>query len=238
MSKYEYLDALSNTITDPEKLRLLLDIPESVLAIAASKFHISEEEGIKLDRYPLARIVRVINYNHLVDYASKEHKIWQRTEEKFCSNPNFIPFSKLSDSDRVLRMVKTEVPSGQMNPIYDSLSIEGIGVIPRSKNRVELLARHHQYGEYPHPGFSHRTSIDPFDSKKYKIPSAVTVGELKKYDTSHSILRSLAHDLEVMRGGKQENIEKDIDLSNYEFYFAMPLFNIAIDYCEVALTIK
>lgn len=238
MSKYEYLDKLSSTITDPEKLRLLLNIPENVLAIAASEFRIDEEDGKKLNRYPIARIARVINFNRLIDFSSPEHKRWQKIEENFCNNQDFISFSDLTRNDPLLSKAKTEIPSGGTLSCLDELGIEEIGIIPKKQNQVDILVKHNQYREYPHPGFSHRTSIDPFDCKKYKIPLAVTIGELKKYDPNRSVLQSLASDLATMRGERRKNKEQVQDISNFFFYFAMPLLNVSIDYCEVALSIN
>lgn len=237
MSKYEYLDILSSKITDQEKLRLLLDIPENVLAIAASEFHISEEEGKKLDRYPLARNARIIFYNNLTDYSSPLHKQWENIEDKFRSNRNFVPYEKLRGNLEVLALAKRELAPSHPIKLGEPYGIKIVGAIPRTKNKVEVLATHHQYKWYKEPGYWDIYTLDTFESKKYKIPPAVTTGELKSFNPFETITGSLIHALATMRGEKLLG-PKNVDATQLEYFVTLPSLGRKTEYFEVSIPTK
>lgn len=234
MSKYEYLKALSSTITDPEKLRSLLDIPECILAIVARDSSINEDEGKKLDRYPLARKARIIFYNNLTDYSSRLHKQWENIEDKFRSNRNFVPYEELRNNSEVLALAKRELPPSHPRKLGEPYGIKIVGAIPRSKNKVEVLATHHQYKWYKEPGYGDIYTLDTFESKKYNIPQAVTTGELKSFDPFETLTGSLIHALATMRDKKLLEPKK-VDVTQLEYFVTLPSFGRKSEYFEVSL---
>lgn len=241
MSRFQYLEQLSETITDPEKLTYLMDIPESILAIVAREFSITEEEGNRLDRYPRASKVRAIYYNDLADYESPRHKKWQKLEKSFKNHPSFVPYSTLIRDRAVLSMAKTELPeSGNIRSMdIEELDIQVVGAIPKRQNRVELLIKYNQYKRFRDNRihFHNVYELNVFESSKYGLPYITTVSELRKFDSDGTIQDALIHDLSVMRGERRK--QSTIDITNYNYFYSMQPFTEDSDkYCELSLPVK
>lgn len=234
MSRFQYLEQLSETITDPEKIKYLMGIPESILAIVVQSY-INESEYNKLKRYPLASKIRVISRYSLVDYNSPLHKKWQKQEEKFKRNADFIPYPQLMKNNAVLEMARTEYPS-HPHTLGGDYGIQVIGAIPKKQAQVDLLISHSQYKWSNDNSRHYGTKIlDTFDSKEYKVPSVITTGELKKYDPGKPMQLAIISSLLEMANEKKPKELQQGDLGRYNLFFSMPPLDTRSDFFDVTL---